>query len=53
VARAWITVFGTAAYLARAEKLLSDEEQEAVVRLIAQRNALARFVAELKRARKG
>lgn len=35
VARPWIAVFETAAYLARAAKLLTEEEQAAVVELIA------------------
>jgi hypothetical protein len=39
VARAWITVFETAAYLARAQKLLSETQQEAVVQMIAQEPA--------------
>ncbi len=34
--RAWLTVFETAAYLARARRLLSDVEQEAVVQMVAQ-----------------
>ncbi len=32
----WITVFETSTYLARADKLLSKAEQEAVVQMIAQ-----------------
>ena len=35
MARAWITVFQTAAYLARAAKSLSDAEQDAVVEMVA------------------
>jgi hypothetical protein len=35
VARPWIAVFETAPYLARAAKLLSEAEQEAVVEMIA------------------
>ncbi len=33
--RAWITVFETTAYLSRAKDLLSEEEQEAVVQMVA------------------
>jgi hypothetical protein len=35
VARPWIAVFETAPYLARAAKLLSEPEQQAVVEMIA------------------
>ncbi len=35
MARAWITVFETAAYLARSGRLLSSAEQEAVVQMLA------------------
>ncbi len=35
MARAWITVFETAAYLARAAKHLSEAEQHAVVQMVA------------------
>lgn len=34
---AWMTVFETAAYLAKAEKLLSETEQEEIVELVAQK----------------
>jgi hypothetical protein len=35
VARAWITVFETTAYLSRAKDLLAEEEQDAVVQMVA------------------
>jgi hypothetical protein len=36
MARPWMTVFETASYLARAQKLLTQSEQENVVRMVAQ-----------------
>lgn len=33
--RPWVTVFETGAYLSRAEKLLSEEEQDAAIEMVA------------------
>jgi hypothetical protein len=35
VHRPWVTVFETGAYLSRAEKLLSEEEQDAAIEMVA------------------